>query len=479
MKFLLAFWTRYRAPLALFLLAAFCLITFRQILMPFMVAIFVAYVIDPVVAWMSSKTIRGRNVPRGAAVVSVYTVVLALVTAFLVLVAPQLGREVGGLARDVPTMIQDVRQNHLPALNERLNRFVMRSPSTSVATERASALIHEQLFLAEEQTFVLASLTSYGERARFLAGELTVRSQDDARVPDRSLVRLHQEDDGDWMVLLAHDDIRIQPQDDGSYRIRVPSSVDELPKKTSAFDLVRVLDDALENFAEASGRKLTDVVSLGQRLVSKLTGAMLSTLVTFMVAAFISIDVPRIIQFFRSLFPAREQEAFSSLLRDLNRGLSGVIRGQLVICLVNGFLTWIGLFFLGVKFSFVLAVIAGTLSLIPVFGTIISTVPCVLIGLTQSVTTGLLVLGWILFIHFVEGNILNPKIIGSSARIHPALIVFALIAGEHSYGILGALLAVPIASIIQTLFLFFLHDRWRESAVEESELAVEAQPVDA
>lgn len=468
MGFLWNFLKRYRAPLAFLIVAFSCFYAFREILLPFMVALFVAYIIDPVVGWMSSKTIRGRAIPRGAAVLGVYGVVLTLASLFFVLVGPQLVREVGGLARDIPTTIHEVRQNQLPALNERLNRFVTRYPSTEVAIDEAAHTVHEQVRRAEERAFIFSSLTSYEERQRFLAGELVVRSSSEERVPDRSLVHLHQDDDGDWTVSLVHDDLRFHRLDDGSFRIRAQTAGVEARRVSGRLDLVRVLDDSLNTLAEASGRKLADIVSLGQRLFSKLTSVLFSTLVTFMVAAFISTDVPNIIRFIRSLFPAREQEAFAALLSDLNHGLSGVIRGQLLICLVNGVLTWIGLFALGVNFSFVLAVIAGVLSLIPVFGTIISTIPCVLIGLTQSFMTGVLVLAWILFIHFLEGNILNPKIIGTSARIHPALVIFALVAGEHTYGILGALLAVPVASIMQTLFLFFINDRWRVSTMVES-----------
>ncbi len=71
----------------------------------------------------------------------------------------------------------------------------------------------------------------------------------------------------------------------------------------------------------------------------------------------------------------------------------------------------------------------------------------------------------------MEGNILNPKIIGTAAKIHPVLVIFALIVGEHSYGLVGALLAVPVASIIQVLFLFFRSKAWK---TEGNELALEA-----
>jgi predicted PurR-regulated permease PerM len=64
-------------------------------------------------------------------------------------------------------------------------------------------------------------------------------------------------------------------------------------------------------------------------------------------------------------------------------------------------------------------------------------------------------LAWIILIHLLEANLLNPKIMGNAAKIHPVLVVFALIAGEHSYGLVGALFAVPVASIIQTIFVYY------------------------
>ncbi|MEC7631080.1 MAG: AI-2E family transporter, partial [SAR324 cluster bacterium] len=119
-----------------------------------------------------------------------------------------------------------------------------------------------------------------------------------------------------------------------------------------------------------------------------------------------------------------------------------------------GILTMIGLILIGVPFAFTLGLVAMVFSLIPIFGTILSTIPIMIMGFTVSFSTGILALAWILVIHFIEGNFLNPKIMGTAAHIHPALIVFALVTGEYIAGIAGALLAVPIFSILQTLFLF-------------------------
>ena len=79
----------------------------------------------------------------------------------------------------------------------------------------------------------------------------------------------------------------------------------------------------------------------------------------------------------------------------------------------------------------------------------------VMIGLTQDFWTALWVLLWIVGIHQVEANLLNPKIIGVAAKIHPVLVVLALIIGEHFFGLWGALLAVPVLSLLQSIFNHF------------------------
>ena len=125
------------------------------------------------------------------------------------------------------------------------------------------------------------------------------------------------------------------------------------------------------------------------------------------------------------------------------------------------------------KYPLLLAGIAAAMSLIPIFGSILSSIPIVAVALISSgtfdLTKGVKVLAWIILIHLVEANFLNPKIMGNAAKIHPVLVVFALIAGEHSYGLVGALFAVPVASIIQTIFVYYRkrprgHDARRDAA---------------
>ena len=152
----------------------------------------------------------------------------------------------------------------------------------------------------------------------------------------------------------------------------------------------------------------------------------------------------------------------------------GLMVGETVVAIGNpqghantvtsGVLSAIGFWLFDLKYWPILAVVAGVMSLIPIFGSILSSVPAVAIGLTQSPATAFGVLAWIVGIHQLEANFLNPKIIGDAAKIHPVLVVFSLVVGEHLFKLPGALLAVPVLSILQSLFLHFQRVVYGEAA---------------
>jgi predicted PurR-regulated permease PerM len=180
---------------------------------------------------------------------------------------------------------------------------------------------------------------------------------------------------------------------------------------------------------------------------------------------------PTLFTFMRRLVPVDYRAEFENIAREVNQRLAGVVRGQLLICLMNGILTYIGFSLIGVKFASLLAFVAGVLSLIPIFGTIISTIPAALIGFADSLAIGAYVVGWVIFIHILEAYVLNPKIMGDSAHMNPLFIVFAILVGSHYFHpVLGPLLAAPIAAIIQTVFLHFLTFSDRNEAGAEQPL---------
>lgn len=232
-----------------------------------------------------------------------------------------------------------------------------------------------------------------------------------------------------------------------------------LPTRPSYFslDLMGMYHNVANYIFSWLSSESKNIVTSAQLFAQKFATFLFLLILVLMIAAFLIVDADRIKLFVFNMVPIKDRERFDDFLERLDQRLSGVVRGQLTICAINALLTLIGLLLLKIKFSFILATIAGVFSLVPIFGSIASTIPIVLVALTISPFKALLALLWIIGIHTLEANFLNPKIMGNSARIHPVLIILALLVGEHYYGITGALLAVPIMSIITTVFYSLLN----------------------
>ncbi|MCE9667529.1 AI-2E family transporter [Myxococcus stipitatus] len=219
-----------------------------------------------------------------------------------------------------------------------------------------------------------------------------------------------------------------------------------------ALDLEQLLGDAVKRASSLVQENLGDIVNVSRGIVASVAASIFTLFFVMMVAAFFSIDGQAIRRYFGTLVPPEYGDDARQLVERIDRSLSGVVRGQVTICVVNGALTFVGLLLFGVKFAFLLATIATFFSLIPIFGTILSSVPIVLIALADGFKKGVIILLWIIGIHAVEAYFLNPKIMGQAARIHPVIVAFSLIAGERLFGLVGALFAVPIAAILVACF---------------------------
>lgn len=216
----------------------------------------------------------------------------------------------------------------------------------------------------------------------------------------------------------------------------------------------RLLKESIDSVTNLGGGKTGGLVKQAQGMLKGVFDTIISVVLVFMLTLFMLLDWPKIKQRIVNLVPEPHRETVISIGRDIDRGLNGAIRGQLLVCLINGVLTTIGLMILQVKYAVTIGLIAGAFSLIPIFGTVISTIPAVLIALTQSWLVALQVVAMICIIHLIEANFLNPKVLGHNAEIHPILVIFALLIGEHYGGAIGLLFAVPVAAIVRALLTF-------------------------
>src|SRR5262249_45605480 len=158
-------------------------------------------------------------------------------------------------------------------------------------------------------------------------------------------------------------------------------------EREEPFDANRVIGDAIgRSFAYAQNNAL-ELARIGRDIATKVGRAIFLFGITLMLAAYMMLTREKILGFFSSLLRESQRPAFASLLARVDRGLSGVVRGQLIICLINGVLSAIGFAIVGLKYWPVLALVATVLSLIPIFGAIISSIPAVALGLTQGIGT--------------------------------------------------------------------------------------------
>jgi predicted PurR-regulated permease PerM len=126
-----------------------------------------------------------------------------------------------------------------------------------------------------------------------------------------------------------------------------------------------------------------------------------------------------------------------------------------------GTTTAIALYFLGVPYFYVLAVIAGVGEMIPVIGPVLSAVPAILVGLTVSPRTALAVAIFWVVQQQLENHLLVPRIMSRQVGVSPVIVIAALLVGGSLLGILGAVLAVPTAAILQVVVQELLDERDR------------------
>jgi predicted PurR-regulated permease PerM len=375
------------------------LVAVRAVLLPFIVAVIIAYVLTPLVVQCERA-----KIPRSLSILLVYAVTILLIYTSGAAMAPRLYAETVNLARDTPALARKIATSWGPRVDGWVQDYIDRGSATAAPPAKEN----------EEPALSIQQAPD---------GSFSVKLE--------SGVDVVQEDARHWRVLARH-----EPE----------------PER---FQVRRLMDEGLERVVGFVKLNALEIIKLGQSVVSQVARTIFLIFMTLMVAGYLMHTREQVISFFRSLPPPTAQESFERLLWRMDRGVSGVVRGQLLICVVNGVLSAIGFWMFGLKYWPILAIIAGVMSLIPIFGSILSTIPAVLIGLTQDFWTALWVLLWIIGIHQVEANLLNPKIIGVAAKIHPVLVVLALIIGEHFFGLWGALLAVPTLSLAQSIFNHF------------------------
>jgi predicted PurR-regulated permease PerM len=182
---------------------------------------------------------------------------------------------------------------------------------------------------------------------------------------------------------------------------------------------------------------------------SLIFGGALSFILIVVLSFYLSVQEDGVGKFLKTITPWKQEKYILSLWNRSRHKIGLWMQGQLLLGVIIMVLVYLGLVLIGIEHALLLAVLAGLLEIIPIFGPIIAAIPAVLIGFTQGGTsTGLIVIGLFLIIQQFENQLIYPLVVKKVVGVPPMVSILALLIGGQLAGFLGMLIAVPLATVV-------------------------------
>jgi predicted PurR-regulated permease PerM len=225
------------------------------------------------------------------------------------------------------------------------------------------------------------------------------------------------------------------------------SSPVKVDVKTPGERLLNSIDVA--HLQRYSGR----AVEVARTLLITLFESLFNLVLVIVISVYMLLDAPRLSRFLRRIF--RGGELDEDLLTRIERALLAYVKGQTLVSLVIGVTAGVGLWILGVlgifpggsTYALGFGAWAAAVEIIPYVGPWLGALAPAAVAATESVTALVAVGLLFLFIHQIEGHIVIPKLMGSAVKVHPLVVIFALLAAGELYGLAGVLIAMPLVAI--------------------------------
>lgn len=240
----------------------------------------------------------------------------------------------------------------------------------------------------------------------------------------------------------------------GGFLDTVPQYIDsiEVPVSNSAIpfaspEQVRVsLKEAIFDFQGTIANTSEGLI----KTVNTVFGGLFSFTLIIVLSFYFAVQETGVDDFLKVVTPRKQQEYVVGLWRRSQEKIGKWMQGQILLSAIVAILLYLGLSILGVKYALLLAITAGVLELIPVFGSLIAAIPGIALAIsTGGVSLGLLVTGLYLIVNQFQANLIYPLVVKKIVGVPPLLVILALIVGAKLAGFLGVILSVPGAAAIQ------------------------------
>lgn len=220
-----------------------------------------------------------------------------------------------------------------------------------------------------------------------------------------------------------------------------------------------------ENFAANIPANIEQYLSEGFTGLSKVVSSVSNVVVTLVTAPiilfFLLKDDERFFGAVLSVTPPKWRDDLVAVSSQVNAQVGAYVKGQLIIASAIGILMFLGFTIIGLEYNGVLAVIAAFTSIIPYLGPIITFIPALIIAfLTSWWMVGKLLIVWML-VQFIEGNVIQPNVMGKQLDVHPLTIIIVLLVAGDLLGLVGLILGVPLYAIIK-VFVRYGFERFKE-----------------
>lgn len=252
----------------------------------------------------------------------------------------------------------------------------------------------------------------------------------------------------------------------------VPLVVDQLGKFTQAFPklyervfslyqnnqdsvALETIQKGLQNLNSA----LSDVTKGIFSSVFGFFGGLISVIGVLVLTFYLTLEEKGMKRIAIDLAPAKYRPYLIQLFNRIEDRLGDWLRGQLILGLIIGSLTLVGLLLLKVEYAVVLALIAGVTELIPIIGPFIGAIPAVIVAFSQDPILAVFVIGLYIVIQQLENNLIVPRVISKATGLNPVIVIVAILVGGKIAGITGVILAVPTMIIITTFLEDFLEEK--------------------
>lgn len=195
----------------------------------------------------------------------------------------------------------------------------------------------------------------------------------------------------------------------------------------------------------------TSIAGQSLGIVTSVLDTIVSIVLVLILSVYLTANGDRIGAFLRREAPEGQRGNTALLIAIVNQVVGGYIRGTLTMATLIGLLVYVGMAVLHVPYAILLGILAFFMEFIPVVGVLVSGAVCVAVALTQGWLLAVIVLGYFVVVHVIEGDVVGPRVMGRAVGIHPATALIALVAGTELFGVWGALFGSPLAGLLQAI----------------------------